>query len=154
MTDRICRDCVTEWRALPEPKGPVTYRPRPIVKDSGTRCATHWRLEKARRKRAAHENRVQKVYGLGPGDYDRLHEIQGGKCAICQRSTGASKKLAVDHDHRDGHARGLLCSPCNKLLGHLRDDVDAVLRIYTYLSNPPASRLGIVAIHEENREAE
>lgn len=140
--------------ALPEPKGPVTYRPRPIVKDSGTRCATHWRLEKARRKKAAHDKRVQKVYGLAEGDYDRLYEAQGGKCAICRRSTGASKKLAVDHDHRDGRARGLLCSPCNKLLGHLRDDVDAVLRIYTYLSNSPASRLGIVAIHEENREAE
>jgi hypothetical protein len=149
VTAKECRDCLAErvTKAVAPPPG----RLRPVVKDSGGRCATHWRNEKKRRKGSAHEKRVQEVYGLPAGAYQALYEAQGGKCAICLVATGATKKLAVDHDHHDGRARGLLCSVCNKMLGHLRDDVDAVLRIYTYLNNPPAFRLGIVAIHEENR---
>jgi hypothetical protein len=150
-----CRDCVTEFGVVASGGKvffpPAHHRPRPVVEESGGRCATHWRNEKKRRKGSAHEKRVQKVYGLAAGDYDRLYEFQGGRCAICQVATGATKKLAVDHDHHSGEARGLLCSVCNKLLGHLRDDLDAVLRIYIYLKNPPAARLNIRAIHEENR---
>jgi hypothetical protein len=104
------------------------------------------------KKSGAHERRVQKVYGLKPGEYGRIYLAQGGVCAICQRANGATRNLSVDHDHRTGLTRGLCCRPCNDLLGHLRDDVEAARRIVTYLLNPPARRLGIVAIHEENRE--
>jgi hypothetical protein len=78
------------------------------------------------------------VYGLGPGQYDLLKASQNGTCAICQRATGARKKLAVDHDHSSGYVRGLLCGPCNKILGHLRDDPKLAMNIYLYLQAPPA----------------
>jgi hypothetical protein len=148
---KICRDCRSDWEKLPEPKGPVEYRPRPIVEGSGGRCATHWRAEKARRKAASHEKRVQKVYGLAPGDYDRLYAAQGGKCAICRRATGARKKLAVDHDHATGLVRMLACGPCNKIIGHFRDDPNLLRTAAWVLENPPAGYLNIQAIHEENR---
>lgn len=149
---KICKDCVTEWEALPEPKGLVTYRPRPLVEGSGGRCATHWRVEKARRKKATHERRAQKVYGLGDGDYDRLYEFQGRKCYLCRRATGATKKLAVDHDHESGLVYGLLCGKCNKdVMGHSRRDVNYFFRCILYLQNSPARQLGIIAYHEENR---
>lgn len=149
---KICKDCRTEWEALPEPKGPVTYRPRPIVPDSGSRCATHWRKEKARRKAVAHESRVQKTYGLAAGDYALLYQAQGGKCALCRRSTGARKKLAVDHDHETGLVYGLLCGPCNKdVMGWSRREFQFFHRCIEYLRNPPARQLGIIAYHEENR---
>ena len=120
-----CKDC------LPDSK-------RPVVEKSGGRCATHWRTEKARRKKAAHENRVQKVYGLADGDYDRLYAYQGGVCAICGRARGVARRLAVDHDHATGFVRGLLCSTDNKILGHLRDDPELAQRIVNYLNSPPA----------------
>ncbi len=150
---KICRDCATEWEAVPEPKVPVTYRPRSIVEDSGGRCATHWRKERARRKEAAHERRMQKVYGLPPGVYDRVYQHQGGKCALCRRATGATKKLAADHDHQSGLFFGLLCGPCNKdVMGHSRRDIAYFVRCIQYLDNPPARQLRIVAYHEESRE--
>ncbi|HEY6021914.1 MAG TPA: endonuclease VII domain-containing protein [Candidatus Paceibacterota bacterium] len=85
------------------------------------------------------------TYGLALGEYDALKASQNGTCAICQRATGAKKKLAVDHDHKTGYVRGLLCGPCNGMLGKARDDVEFFLRAAEYLKNPPAhTAIGLV----------
>jgi hypothetical protein len=70
-------------------------------------------------------------------------------CFICQRATGKTKRLAVDHDHDcdAGHdrnmgcpkcIRALLCGPCNRLVGFL--DAEALARAIEVLTNPPAQR--------------
>jgi hypothetical protein len=118
-----CKDCGSTTRKLSTP---------------GPRCATCHRTVKAARKGASHELYVLKTYGLKAGEYQALYEAQGGVCFICERATGKVRKLAVDHDHKTGYVRGLLCKPCNSVLAHLRDDRDAVIRIHNYLSYPPA----------------
>lgn len=135
---KSCKDCWAEWEPLQVERRPFDYRPRPIVPGSGGRCATHWRIEKKRRQEAAHERSVQKTYGLAAGDYQKLYEAQGGKCAICRRATGARKRLAVDHDHATGFVRMLACGPCNKLLGHFRDNPVLLRMAADALENPPA----------------
>ncbi|MFJ9413080.1 endonuclease VII domain-containing protein [Streptomyces sp. NPDC101227] len=125
-----CKDCPAETGKK--------HRPAP---HPGPRCATHWRAEQKRRKEAAHASHVANVYGLGHRDYDRLKELQGGVCAICQRATGATRRLSVDHDHQTGAVRGLLCRPCNNMLGHGRDSKDFFARAVAYLIAPPARRL-------------
>lgn len=65
-----------------------------------------------------HLRQVKYRYKLSAADYYALHEIQGGRCAIChvpQEQMG--ERLAVDHDHATGDVRGLLCRPCNRALG-------------------------------------
>lgn len=43
---------------------------------------------------------------------------QGGHCALCPATESRPGfALSVDHDHASGHVRGLLCAPCNKILG-------------------------------------
>lgn len=86
----------------------------------------------------AHERRVQQIYGLSNGDYDKLYAAQGGRCAICQRATGKTKRLAVDHSHGSGEIRGLVCGPCNEMIGRMRDDPDVFVRAIKYLLDPPA----------------
>jgi hypothetical protein len=81
---------------------------------------------------------VARRYGIELGDYDRLYRGQSGVCAICRRATGRTRRLSVDHDHKTGEVRGLLCRPCNDVLGLARDDPAFFLRAIEYLANPPA----------------
>lgn len=48
-------------------------------------------------------------------EYAALLALQGGHCALCP-NTPKTRRLAVDHDHRTGRVRGLLCFRCNHFL--------------------------------------
>ncbi|HLE80784.1 MAG TPA: endonuclease domain-containing protein [Dehalococcoidia bacterium] len=62
-------------------------------------------------KRAAKLKRL----GLTPADYEIFLEVQGGLCAFCGR-VPTHRRLAVDHNHKTGKVRGLLCYRCNRFL--------------------------------------
>ena len=68
--------------------------------------------------------RLKRLYGITVVQYDRMFDLQGGKCFVCMwKPTEKSRRLCVDHDHKDGRVRGLLCYRCNKrLLGRGLDD--------------------------------
>jgi translation initiation factor 2 beta subunit (eIF-2beta)/eIF-5 len=60
-------------------------------------------------------------------EYYRLYNEQNGLCAICgkpesQKMKGKLANLAVDHDHKTGKVRGLLCFKCNTRLGALENE--------------------------------
>lgn len=142
---RICKDCAAESRDL----GPLLAgkgRPAPFP---GPRCATHWREEKRARRLRSAGRRVENTYGITPEEYDRLLAFQGGRCALCRRATGTSKRLAVDHDHRccigptscGRCVRGLVCGPCNDVLAHFRDSLEAGYRLAAYLERSPMQRM-------------
>jgi hypothetical protein len=127
-----CKDCMAELLA-----GAIDKMPKRVAANPGPRCTTHWRAVVRRRKAENHEKRVQETYGLKKGEYAQLYEFQGGVCALCRRATGASRRLSVDHDHATGEVRGLLCRPCNTLLGHARDKVSFFRRASLYLGHSP-----------------
>lgn len=58
-------------------------------------------------------------YGITEDDFERMLARQGGLCAICHAVPGAF----VDHCHRTGRVRGVLCFHCNNGLGHIGDNV-------------------------------
>ena len=67
-------------------------------------------------------------------------EKQLHACAICkepesQISWGKTKRLAVDHDHKTGKVRGLLCQRCNTTLGRYEDDLYVWENFIAYLSS-------------------
>lgn len=106
----------------------------------GPRCATHKRAKRSDTRDKAWERRLLATYGITADEYWQIYKLQGGCCYICRRAKGTGRKrLSVDHCHKDGYIRGLLCGPCNRdVLGHLRDDYEALLRGVDYLNNPPA----------------
>lgn len=122
---KICKDCLEE--------GTVGLKPRPAEKP-GPRCVTHHRAFVKAQKVRNHDRMVVRTYeGMEPGDYDRMYAEQGGRCAICVWATGKTKRLAVDHNHRTGKVRGLLCGPCNQFIGRMGDDPEVFERAAAYL---------------------
>jgi len=86
-----------------------------------------------------HESMIEKTYGITGDDYSRLLRLQGGGCAVCG-ARPKSKRHAVDHDHKTGDVRGLLCSRHNHdALGALADSLAMVTALWHYLNTPPAS---------------
>lgn len=106
----------------------------PLFYCTGSRC-------KACASSAAHERRLETTYGIDADEYRRIfHEVQGGRCAVC-RNQPRSIRFAVDHDHKTGEVRGILCKRCNHdLLGGGHDSVDTIWNALVYLIHPPAQR--------------
>lgn len=65
------------------------------------------------------EYALRHKYGLEPGDFEHMLDLQGYRCAVCQTDEpgGRHGRFVVDHDHETGEVRGLLCSHCNVSLG-------------------------------------
>lgn len=70
-----------------------------------------------------------KRYGVGPLEYELMVERAGGACEAC----GARGELHVDHCHTTRRGRGMLCPPCNKALGLVRDDPARLRALADYL---------------------
>lgn len=106
------------------------------------------RPKRAREMRGA---RRARSYGLSPSELTALQTRQGSRCAICglkesvsTSPTGLPSQLAIDHDHRDGSVRGLLCGTCNRGIGALRDDPVIIGSALAYLRDPPANLLNLM----------
>ena len=128
---RECKTCLEE--------GITTNRPAPYP---GPRCYSHHRVRKRATSEGAWAKRIEETYGITAEEYYEIYEAQGGYCYICRRANGKSKRLSVDHDHKDGLVRGLLCLRCNKhTLGNARDEIEYFERAIEYLKNPPARQV-------------
>lgn len=81
-----------------------------------------------------------KVYKITADDYDKLFLEQKQQCIICLRdpisnpeSLRHNRYYPIDHDHKTGEIRGILCHDCNVALGLLADSVDRITRLVLYL---------------------
>ena len=112
-----CKICARSWYK--------DYRLRnreKILKDHAAHYqTTGWRLN------------IKRQYGITAGEYQEYFSKQNGKCAICKSES--KRRLNVDHCHVTGKVRGLLCGPCNTLLGMAKDSTDRLAKAIEYLTN-------------------
>jgi len=112
---------------------------------------------KTREGRQAYQNAYRKLtpsaqkaralresFGLSLEQYEKMHDRQNGKCAICnqpetQMRSGKVKALAVDHNHKSGKIRELLCTDCNQAIGKLKENKQTLLAAIAYLDKHEAS---------------
>jgi translation initiation factor 2 beta subunit (eIF-2beta)/eIF-5 len=83
---------------------------------------------------------LKSMYGITLDDYNKMSENQLHTCAICKEPetairNGKKQKLAVDHCHKTGKVRGLLCWKCNTTLGRYGDDLYVWENFVIYLSS-------------------
>jgi RNA polymerase subunit RPABC4/transcription elongation factor Spt4 len=90
-----------------------------------------WYLRNMEREKARSRAKLlRRVYDISPEQYEALFVAQAGRCAICrchqtEQKTprwGVKRRLDVDHSHKTGRVRGLLCATCNRTLGRLENN--------------------------------
>ena len=80
-------------------------------------------------------NDLMRTYGITLEEHTRMFEEQNGVCYLCKKpGDGRWKKLCVDHDHKTGKVRKLLCRSCNTALGQVGDNVDLLKAMIEYLN--------------------
>jgi hypothetical protein len=112
-----CKVCATE-------RDRRTYlAKKELYKDRAYRWG---RANSGKRNAIVRRSKLKNEFGLSEGGWQGLWDAQGGRCGLCggemsdPRHEPHSRATAcVDHDHRTGMVRGLLCSQCNGLLGHV-----------------------------------
>lgn len=88
----------------------------------------------SRRCRECHNTGARRRRAI---DYEAELERQGGGCAICKKPpSGYKGKLVHDHDPATGNFRGLLCQPCNLMLGNAQEDPAILAAGAEYLGKP------------------
>ena len=81
------------------------------------------------------ENRLRKDFSMTQGDWLKLFESQGFGCEICGATEPGRKDghWCLDHDHKNGKRRGILCNGCNMGLGNIMDDKSKLSEAIEYL---------------------
>jgi hypothetical protein len=80
-----------------------------------------WKERHPEKRKLYTRNSRIRAYGIEPETYYEMLKQQGNSCAICN---GTSKRaMSIDHDHKTGKVRGLLCDSCNLSLGHLEKEI-------------------------------
>lgn len=93
-----------------------------------------WR-ENNRGRMQEYNRRVQlrRFYGMTVEEFNEMLVAQDGACGICVRPLERGLKTHVDHSHKTGLVRGLLCDACNVGLGRFKDDPEVLRRAIDYL---------------------
>lgn len=130
-------------------------------------CYRSWMREyqRRRRKNSGHSAEVNRranlwrLYRITPEEVEALRVAQGGRCAVCGRheddvvqyvggrprldgSRAKPRGLVVDHCHRGGQVRALLCAPCNAGLGQFSDDAERLRAAADWLDKIRAQSAG------------
>lgn len=133
-------------QSTPEYKAKVAeYRSRPETKEKVKAATKRYRstdeykqkkvlyrsMQKHKDKRR--DTNLRQKFGITLEDYNNMLTSQNGVCAICGQLDG-KRSLAVDHCHKTGKVRGLLCRRCNVSIGLLEDNTIFLLNAVRYLS--------------------
>ncbi len=131
-----CNHCTAE---IIDGHGNQRYCSPACYEEAGrVRAREKYRSLSGAEKRAVQEyNWAQSLkhkFDLEEVDYMQMYANQSGKCAICGvEQEEETRRLAVDHDHETGKVRGLLCTACNKGLGHFKDSPYLLICAVVYL---------------------
>lgn len=112
---------------------------KPELRDKLLAASAKRRLEKPEVvRRTIRAWTIKRKFGITLEEYDAILKLQGGGCAVCGRPQSEKKSLCVDHDHKTGNVRGLLCFHCNYGLSWFKDKPSRLYGAGDYLEFPPA----------------
>lgn len=131
-----CKDCEKARRSSPEylKKQEEYRRAKGIV----PRGASSRELLTGDIKDYQQEYSLKRRYGMSKAEVLALLDKQDGLCAVCRKKVylggRAKDSLVVDHCHKKGHVRGVLCKACNTAIGFFGDSIVNLQNAIHYLS--------------------
>lgn len=106
-------------------------------KKNPLKCKQYTLTKKSKKNAKARKRKyiLKTRYGISIEQWNDMYEEQKGQCPICllHMNDCVEKQLHVDHCHKTGKVRGLLCSTCNKAIGLLKDDSGLLQRAISFL---------------------
>lgn len=85
-------------------------------------------------KLSATKTKLKQRFGITLEEYETLLTLQNNQCLLCGTSKcDSGHKLSIDHCHKTGKIRGLLCKACNVGLGNFKDNQEALAKAIEYL---------------------
>lgn len=126
----LCYKCYQKMRSqIPEVKAASLRRQNAYRKANPEKMRAY-----ERKQFKKHEfRRIAQRYGLTEEQFHTANLAQGGLCAICGKTNGKHHKLAIDHCHKTGVFRGLLCKKCNSAIGWFDDSIEILSKAIDYL---------------------
>ena len=124
-----CKECEAEYARI---RGKTLRKEIPEIIKSKKR--QYYDDNKQRARMWGFESRLRRLgiitHHQTIRDYIKSHN---GLCEICGQPPIVNENLSIDHCHKTGEFRGLLCNNCNHALGHLKDNPDLLLKAVDYL---------------------
>jgi len=84
-------------------------------------------------KKRGRKSHFKRNYNLTFKQFKKMLKKQDYKCVLCKIKHTKKQRLQVDHNHKTGKIRGLLCASCNKMLGFGYDIVKTFKNAVKYL---------------------
>ena len=97
----------------------------------------NWKHGRSKTREYYNEGFMRLKYGVTKEKYQEMLDSQNGVCAVCKTKPDFKtwkKRLSIDHCHVTGRVRGLLCDPCNRGIGMLKDDPSILENAIKYLA--------------------
>jgi len=127
-----CREAVKMWNKK-NTKKVNTYARDYYHNRTTEKNRKYDRSEEGKQKK--HVNRIKREFKITEDYYNNLFITQNNICAICLNPETSKKKkrLCLDHCHRTGKIRELLCNKCNLLLANVNDSIEILISAVNYL---------------------
>lgn len=133
----FCKDCSKSYRIKNIDKyKKYSAEYKEVNKDSIKEKRKPYREKNAFKiSQQVRSRKFKSRYGITKEQYDLMCGLQEFECLICNRQVLFPERLNVDHDHKTGKIRGLLCGDCNRGLGCFKDNPEALKNAIKYLKN-------------------
>lgn len=118
---RRCRACQNAYHADWRSKNQERWKANVRAAGEGYRKSAHGAAKRRAYQQTTRHKYQLRQYGLDPETFALMLQAQAGSCQLCEREFTATRRACVDHDHKTGRVRGLLCRTCNAALGGFQD---------------------------------
>lgn len=89
------------------------------------------------------EYRIKSEYGITAHQFHEMIIEQENKCALCEKyfnHNGTKTNFGIDHCHKTGKVRGLLCYQCNSAIGYVKESTTTLEKMIAYIKKHKAKK--------------